>query len=419
MVYALGRIVVVLFLLQSANAADWPQWRGPDRTGHAPSDAAVPATLPVEPKFLWKVKVGDGVASPVVAGGKVFYFDAQAGQETLHALDAKTSKELWQFQVAPVFKDLQSAPGPRCTPLVDGDRVYVQSCQGELKCLNAASGKVIWKTSFTKDFGVTFIGEIGNAAGAVRHGYTASPVIDGTTLFATVGNTNGASIVAFEKQTGRALWKSQNDEVAYSAPIVTTIVGIKQLVVFTVEGVIGLDLKDGKLLWRVPFKTTFGRHVTTPVIFEDMVVVASHEAGLIGIKVSNATGGLQATQAWCNKEAAINFSSPVAVDQYLYGLGPTRNFICVDIKTGKPMWSKDSYIMTDGASAYASFLVLGNNILSLTDGGQLVFFAADPKAFKEISNVQVCGKTWCNPAYADGKLYLRDGRSLLCFQLLP
>ena len=234
-----------------------------------------------------------------------------------------------------------------------------------------------------------------------------------------MGGTNGEGVVCFQKSTGQVIWKSQNDQASYSAPIVATINGVRQLIDFTVDGLIGLDLRDGKILWRVPLKTSAGRHVTTPVVVEDMAMVASHEIGLVAVKLSRNGGDWQAAKAWVKKESAINFSSPVVVGNYLYGLGPSKNLICVDVKTGAQLWSKAGYIAGAASNAHAGFIVMGRNILALTDGGQLVLFAVDPKEFKEISNVQVCGRTWCNPAYADGKLFLRDGRELLCISLLP
>jgi len=411
-------ILVMTLLAQSTGAADWPQWRGPDRTGHVPEGEAVPVTIPAEPKTLWRIKIGDGFASPVVAGGKVFYFDNQAGQETLHALDAAKGNELWRTNIDKAFTDQQGPSGPRCTPMADGDRIYAQSCQGELRCVRMTDGGLLWRTNF-KDFGAVFIGEKGNAQGASRHGNNGSPIIDGAALFAQVGSTNGASVVAFDKMTGQVLWKSQNDQAAYAAPIIATIAGVKQLVSFTTDGVIGLALKDGRLLWRVPVHTTFARHVTTPVVFGDMVVVSSHEIGLIGIKVTGDAAGCRAEQMWVRKESAINFSSPVVDGQYLYGLGPEKNLICVDLKTGKQAWSKEGYISAAGTRAFAAFVVMDKNILALTDGGNLVLFAAEPREFKELGRAQVCGKTWCNPAYADGNLFLRDARELLCVCLLP
>ncbi|HZQ45930.1 MAG TPA: PQQ-binding-like beta-propeller repeat protein [Verrucomicrobiae bacterium] len=409
----------LLCILPGALAGDWPQWRGPDRTGQVPHSERIPSALPAEPKILWRIKIGEGLASPVVAGGKVFHLDTQQGMETLHVLDAANAKELWHADIDRTFFDQQSAPGPRCAPLVDGDRVYAQSCRGELRCLKVADGSPLWHVNYTKDFSAIIIGEKGNSVGAARHGNNGSPVIDGDKLFAAVGGTNGEGVVCFEKITGKVIWKSQDDPASYAAPIVATIKGVKQLVDFTVDGLIGLDVRDGKILWRVPLKTSSGRHVTTPVVVADMVLVASHEIGLVGVKLSQNGKDWQATKAWVKKESAINFSSPVVVGNYLYGLGPAKNIICVDVKTGAQTWSKPGYIAGAASNAHAGFIVMGGNILTLTDGGQLVLFAVDPKEFKEIGNVQVCGKTWCNPAYADGKLFLRDGRELFCADLLP
>ena len=162
--------------------------------------------------------------------------------------------------------------------------------------------------------------------------------------------------------------------------------------------------------------------MTTPVVYGDIVVVGSHQVGLVGVKVSRASAGFKADQAWLSKESAMNFSSPVAVGKYLYGLGPAKNIICVDIETGKQLWSKDGIISTSADKAHAAFLVMRDKILILTDSGQLVLIAADPAECKEISRAQVCAMNWSNPACADGKLYLRDGikntGELLCVELL-
>ena len=407
----------------SAQSADWPVWRGPLHTGHVPDGQLVPTELPMEPKVLWRVKSGEGFASPVIAGGKVFFLDNVGGKETLHATDAGSAQELWAVAIDETHKDSQGPPGPRCTPLVDGDRVYAQSCRGELQCRKVGDGAVVWRTSYTKDFEAVFIGEKGNAAGATRHGYNGSPVIDGPHLLAGVGGTNGAGVVCFDKLTGQVIWKSQSDQAGYAPPVIATVAGVKQVICFVAQGVIGLSRADGRLLWRIPVKTAFARHVTTPVVFGDYVVVASHEVGLIGIKVSKDGEGVKAEQVWVNKAGAMNFSSPVAVGSSLFGLGPTKNLICVDIPTGKLLWSQDSYINTSADKSYASFLVMKENILASTDSGELILFAADSKAFHEINRVQVCSVNWCNPAYANGILYMRDGiktgGEILAVKLLP
>ena len=418
----------ILFSLAFVCAAglrgeDWPQWRGPSRAGHASAGARVPTALPIEPKTIWRLKVGEGFASPVVAGGKVFYFDNQEGKETLHAINAADHQELWHASVDDVFQDEQGPPGPRCTPLVDGDRIYAQSGKGELQCLRIANGQRIWRVNFLKDFGSVFLGEDSKVPGAAEHGYTAAPVIDGERLIACIGGTNGAGVVCFAKRTGTVLWKSQDDLAAYAAPMVATLAGVKQAVCFTVTGLVGLTLEDGKPLWRVPIKTSYGRNVSTPVMVDNWVVAASYQAGLIGVKVSPDGAGLKAETVWTNKAAAMNFSSPIAVGQHLYGLGPAKNVICVEIATGQIAWSKDGYFNTAPNAAHASFLGLGKNILVCTDAGRLVLIAADTAKCREISRAQVCALNWCNPAYADGRLYVRDGikttGNLYCVELLP
>ncbi len=399
-------------------AADWPQWRGPNRDGHVPDGVPVPTSLPDSPKILWRQKAGFAVASPVVGGGKTVYLDNTADKEVVHAVDAATGAPAWSIELDDVHKDSQTAPGPRCTPLIDADRVYAQSGRGHLKCLSLAEGKLIWQTDYVKEFGATFIGEKGEAQGAIRHGYTATPLIDGDHLICETGGP-GAGITCFEKQTGKVVWKSQDDVPAYAAPIIATVAGKRQMICYTVNGVLGLDPIDGKPLWRDAVKTKFARHAATPVVVgTDMIVVSSHEVGLMGIRISADGDSLKAERAWTNKPIAINFASPVAVGDYVYGVGPQKNIICVEAKTGKLAWSKDGYFTSPAGKAYAGIIVVGPNLLILTDGGQLVMLAADPKAAREVAKARVAGANWCNPAYADGRLYLRDDKEVLCVELM-
>ncbi len=398
-------------------AADWPRWRGPDNTGQVPNGAAVPKTLPTEPKIVWQIKVTDGLSSPTVSGGKVFHADNQGGKETLHALDAASGKALWSVAYDDVFRDSQSAPGPRCTPTVDGERVYIQSYKGELQCLSVADGKQIWRANYVKDFGAAFTGERGASIGANRHGFTGAPLVEGEHLIVAASGP-AASVVCFDKLTGKVVWKSQSDVAGYAAPVAATIGGVRQFVIFTAQSVIGLG-SDGKLLWRVPLETQWGRHAMTPVVVDDTVLVSSHTAGLVGVRVTKQGETWSAERAWTNKEVAVNFCSPVAVKGYFYGLGPAKMMFCVDAKSGKTAWMKESFFGSAIRRGYAGFLTMRDTILVLTDGGQLLLIAADPKECRTIAQTQVSGDTWCNPAYSDGKLFLRDDKQLMCLQLLP
>lgn len=408
------RVLPALAVLVSTSvAADWPQWRGPARTGYVPEGQPLPETLAAEPKSVWRLSIGDGFASPIVSGGRVFYLDNQGGIEVAHAVDAATGKEQWNAKIYSSHED-GFGIGPRCTPVADGGRVFVQSAKGEFQCLDAGTGRIVWRKNFVDDFGAIYIGEKGTAVGASRHGATGSPLIDGENIIAQVGSAQGASIVAFNKATGDQVWQSEKDQTAYAAPIIATIAGVRQFISFTSEALIGLDPADGKLLWRRPEVTRLGRNVTTPNVWHDLVIVASHQLGLVATRVT--TNG--ASEAWVNKKMLINFSSPVVVGDHLYGLGPAKNLVCIGAATGKVAWEQPNLTHTDGGRAEAAFLVMGKNILALTDNGELLLFVADPLGYKELGRAQACGATWCNPAYVDGRLYLRDTRELVCLDLL-
>jgi outer membrane protein assembly factor BamB len=382
-------------------AADWPQWRGPDRTGHS---AERLETLPAEPKINWKIPSAEGLSSPIVAGGRLFHFEAENGKEVLRSLDAASGKVQWSAIIDDAMKDNQGPPGPRCTPVFNDGHVFAVSCRGELQCLEAATGAKVWSINYVTDFGASFIGEKGTAPGASRHGNNGSPLIVGDRLYACAGGTNGAGVVCLNRKTGAVIWKSQNEQAGYAPPVLLRIGGQDQLVCYMVDSVMGLDT-SGKLLWRFPIKTAYARHVTTPVAFNDIVVVSSHQVGMIGIKVT--PNG--AEQAWLSKEAAMNFSSPVMVGQHLYGVGAKSDIICVDIPTGKLLWSKPGYFTTSADKSEGACIVFQDKILLLTDGGRLVLFEANPAEFKEAATSQVCGLNWCNPACVNGNLYVREG----------
>ena len=394
-------------------AADWPQWRGPERTGHA-SGASVLAALPKDLAALWKHPAGGGFSGPVVAGGTLVYLDENGSREIAHALDAATGRELWQADYADVFKDEWGA-GPRATPIVDGDRVYVQSCSGEFRCLNLKDGKVTWGTSFEKDFGVKFLGSKANEGTATRRGNNGSGVIDGKRIILPVGSTSGASLACFDKLTGKVLWRSGDDEAAYSSFMVATLAGVRQVVAFTAEALLGADVASGKILWRVPLKTNAKRHAASPVILGDRVLVNSHSIGLVCFEISKTADGLKASRAWANTELLINLATPVAVGGFLYTQGAHSDFVCVDAKTGAIKWSQPGF--GTGKKDYSSTLAVGDKLLVLSESGQLVLVAATPENYTELGRTQVCGNTWSYPAYVDGKLFVRDGRQLICLDL--
>jgi outer membrane protein assembly factor BamB len=400
-----------------SHAADWPQWRGPDRTGAVPAGTAIPATLPNDPKLLWRLDIGGGFSSPVVAHGKLVYLDGRNGKEVAHFIDAPNGREIWKVDYAEEFGD-EWGPGPRSTPIIDEDHVYVQACNGEFRCLKLADGGTVWRTSFQKDFGATWIGNTAPEGAALRRGNNGSGVIDGDHIVLPVGGTRGASIVCFDKNTGKVVWKAGDDEVAYSSLMVAKLAGVEQIVAFTADALMGIEKSGGNILWRVPVRTQAKRHAATPVILGDTVTVNSTTIGLICYKISN-NGNLQkAEELWANRNLKINLATPVLVSNSFFCQGASRDYVCVDAMTGRQTWQRTGF----GENVSAT-IVLGNNLLVHTDRGELVLLNADPSKYEEKARIQISGKTWSHPAYVDGKLFVREGVDrgwkLSCFDLMP
>ncbi|MBM3850022.1 MAG: hypothetical protein FJ396_07505, partial [Verrucomicrobia bacterium] len=193
--------------LPTHGATDWPQWRGPTRTGHPSTEEAPLIALPDSPKVVWSVAAGPGYASPVVAGDLVFAAEAQEGKEVVRALDAASGTERWKAVVDDTFTDSQGPAAPRCTPVVSEGRVFAQSCRGRLACFRASDGEALWTVDYTKDFGAVFVGEKGNSQGAMRHGNNGSPWVEPGWLWASAGSTHGAGLVALDPATGKVRWK--------------------------------------------------------------------------------------------------------------------------------------------------------------------------------------------------------------------
>ena len=407
--------IALCLIAANSPGADWPQWRGPTRNGYAAEGSPVISSLPKDVTPVWKVSIGGGFSSPVISANKLVYLDEKEGKEFAHLLAAESGKELWSVEYSPSFGD-EWGTGPRATPIIDGSRVYVQSCVGEFRCLDVSSGKVVWATSFEKDFGVKFLGSKANEGTASRRGNNGTGVIDGDRIVLPVGNVNGASLVCFDKNSGKVMWKSGNDEAGYASFVIATIGGVKQVVAFTADSLLGADIESGEILWRVPLVTNAKRHACTPLVMGDRVVVNSHTIGMRCFQIAKDTGGFKAEPAWSNKDLKINLASPVLIDGHIYSQGPNRDYVCVDASNGQTKWSQSGF--GQGKKDYASTIVVGKNLLVLTEDGTLILLQPNPAKYTELGRLQVCGNTWSFPAFADGKLYVRDGRQLLCVDLV-
>lgn len=386
---------------------------------HIPPSMPRPTDIPSSITPRWRIGVGSGLASPVVAKGCVVLLETEGDREVVRTYVASTGQRLWQVDLDAVFRD-HLPVGPRAAALVDSDRLYVQSCRGEFRCLRTADGATLWRVNFVRDFGAEFHGEVGNAAGAARHGYTAAPWIEGDRLYVAVGGRPDAAVVCFDKRTGRVLWRSQNDPAAYAALVIADIAGRRQLLSFTAEALIGLDPECGTLLWRCPIQTSFGRHITTPRAVGELVLASSHQAGLFGVRPlpPGSPPSVQLKPVWTSRVHAVNVAPFVIVGTHLYGLGPSRRLMCVDPRTGERTWWQEQFSGAPLRNDWAGILATRDDLLVLAGNGRLVMIAADPTRFRVLAGpVEVCGTNWCYPAWDGEMLYVRDDSSLLAIPL--
>lgn len=397
---AAGFLTLAFALTLQAN--DWPQFLGPTRDNSTPEPVA---PWKGELKPAWKQPVGEAHSSPVIAGGVVYAFYQPKGKDAdaLAAFDAKTGAKKWEKSYdRPEFKPL-FGNGPRGTPSVSGGKVFSYGGTGILACWDAKTGAIEWKVDALKEFG----------AKNLFFGTSASPLVVGDKVVALVGG-KGAGIVALDAKTGKTAWKATDDPASYASPTI-----INEHIVALTGSHLRAVSPDGKALWDVPFKDRLNESSTTPLSAGGLVFASSVTAGSIAVKVTDG----KAAKVWGNKALTCYFSTPVVVGDYLYMVNGKASLTsasitlrCVEVKTGKVTWEK-----ADVGKYHAAILRCGpagqEKLLMLDDSGSLTLFEPNPKEFKELAKSKVCGNTWAHPALVDGRLYLRDEKELLCFEL--
>jgi outer membrane protein assembly factor BamB len=407
----LGSFVLLALLAPTASAADWPQWLGPNRDGST-AEKIPPWKGNLKP--LWSENVGDGHSSPVVAGGTVFLHYAKAGKEVevIEARAADSGNLIWQREYARPFFKAIFGRGPRGTPSVAGGKLYAFGVTGILTCVDVKNGDVKWQVDTRQKF----------KAPELKFGASTSPLVVGDQVIVQVG-AKRASVVAFNKDTGDVVWQQLDDGASYASPIVKGSGKDREVDCLTQKGVVGLALDKGELLWRFPFEDKFAESSTTPVRVGDKLLVSSITLGTALLEFSQKDGKTAVGKAWLNPDLTCYFSTPVAVGKdHIYlvtgalALKPSSSLHCVDAASGKSLWHKD------GVGQYhASLMRTGDDkLLMVEEAGNLVLIDPSPKEYRELCRAdKICGKTWAHPAVADGKLYIRDEKKLVCVQVAP
>jgi outer membrane protein assembly factor BamB len=381
-------------------AADWPEWRGPHRDGALTVE---PKAWPEKLKLKWKVDVGLGHASPVMAGGSIYIFARQDEMETVLAIDPATGATRWKQQYPAPYKMAPPAvphgPGPKSTPLYSNGRLYTFGISGILSAWDAETGKLRWRKEFPQ-YKLT----------SPTFGTAMSPIVDGGLLIAHVGGPATGGLTAFDPATGDVKWAWEGDSPAYSSPIVVELAGVRQVVTQSRANIVSVAESNGKLLWKLPFTTAYEQNSVTPLLVRDMLILSGLDKGVLAVRVKREGDALVPQTAWENKEAGMYMNSPVVSGDLLFGFSHRNKgqLFCFDAATGKTLW-----LGPPRSGENAALLVGSSGLLALTNEAQLVIVKATGKGYEEIRRYTVADSaTWAHPlVLADGVL-VKDVKTL-------
>jgi outer membrane protein assembly factor BamB len=398
---------------KDGSAKDWPQFHGPARDNISKETGLLKEWPQGGPPLAWKAKgIGEGHSSVSVAGGKIFTAGAEGsersgGTTSVVALNEADGKIAWKSKLGENWKNDQGGFGSRATPTVDGDRVYMIGPVGDVACFNAADGKEIWHANLKNDFG-------GNPPG---WGFSESPTIDGDNMICTPGG-RGGTVLALNKMTGKEVWRSKDfkDAAAYAPTLIADIGGVHQIVSFTEQHLAGINAKDGSVLWVAdrPGKTAV---IPTPVIKDDYIFVTSgYKVGCDLFKINFAGGKFTPEKIYSNGDMQDHHGGVIGLDGNIYGHSDSKGWVCMDMLTGKVKWSDKG--VGKGSIAYAD-----GHFYCRSEGktGTIALIEASPDGYKEhgrFDQPDRSGKqAWPHPVIANGKLYIRDMDTLLCYDI--
>jgi hypothetical protein len=410
-------LTIVLASPLVLQAADWPQYRG------ASGDGVSSETLKWNSaglKSVWKTPSIGGFSSYSVAGGRAFTLSLKeldgASQEFLTVQDAASGKDLWSapLSVAKYDKggddgtaDNKGGDGPRSTPVVLGNSVLVLSSQLALRAFDVATGKPQWTVDLKAD----------HEGRNIQWQNAASPLLEGGLIFVGGGGP-GQSLLAVDPATGKVVWKAFDEKITHATPVAATIHGQRQVIFFLQSGLLAVEPKTGKELWRYsfPYKVSTA---ASPVVSGDIVYCsAGYGVGAGAVRIAKGSGGFTATEIYRlpgNQPLANHWSTPVVKDGYMYGMfqfkeygkGPVK---CVNIATGEVKWTKEGF-------GPGHVVLMGNDVVALSDAGEVVRFAAEPAAYKELSRQKVLdGKCWTTPSISGGRLFVRSTKEAACLE---
>lgn len=401
-------LLALCLVPQSLFSADWPQFRGPDRSYSSNETGLLKKWPEGGPKQVWLSRdAGLGYSGPAVVDGKIFIMGAKEKEEFLMCLDETSGKTLWSTSVGDYLEN-DWGNGPRSTPTVDGDRVYVMTGQGQVTCLSTADGSSKWSKSLQK-----LGGEV------PKWGYSESPLVDGDLVLCTPGGEKG-TMAALNKMTGKLVWQSKDwtDGAQYASIIPAEIHGVRQYIQLTQETLVGISAKDGSVVW----KTEWGGRtavIPTPIVHDNHVYITSGYG--MGCALVEIGPGQKVSDVYRNKVMKNQHGGVVQVGNYLYGNSDAVGWVCQDLMTGEKVWAERAALQK-GAIGYAD----GKLYCLEENTGTVALIDASPDGWNETGRFTLSpqseqraakGKIWVHPVIANGKLYLRDQELFFCFDV--
>ena len=381
---------------EASAKADWPQWRGPNRDGTVASFVA-PKTWPEQLTQRWKIEVGTGYATPLIVGNRVYAFARQQDNEVMRALDAATGKVIWETSYPAPFKMNQATarhgPGPKSTPTYADGRLFTLGISGIVTAFDASTGKQLWQKP---------------APPVEPLFHTAqSPLVDRGLVILHVGGHKQGALTAFDPATGAVKWAWDGDGPAYGSPIVGDFGGTRQVITFSQEHLVGVDAANGRLLWRTPFVARSTTNSITPLVYGgNTVIVSGQGKPLTAYMIAKRGDEWAADVAWENPQLSLSFSNAVLVGDALFSMSAMNSgqFFWADAKTGTTRWTS-----TPRQAAHASIVRAGDLLFVLKDDGQLMVARSSPAGFEPLKTYTVADSaTWPAPAISGNRIFVKD-----------
>jgi outer membrane protein assembly factor BamB len=405
----------LLFIITAAYIAaaqDWAQWRGPNRDGVI-SGFTEPKAWPEQLKQRWKVTVGEGHSSPLVAGNRVFQFARQGGREVTTCFDLESGRQLWQegYEVkyslslsnrVIVGKHKQ---GPRSTPVFNNGKLYTLGIGGVLSCLDASSGKIIWRYDSSQQY----------KDPAPYFGTSMSPLIERGLVIVHLGGHGDGALTAFDANTGAIKWQWKGDGPGNASPVIAEFQGTRQIITQSQDNIIGVWPENGGLLWKIPFTTEYEQNIVTPLVYKDLVILSGINKGVFAVRPKYSNGQWTTEQVWRNDQVAMYMNSPILSGNLLFGMSHKNKgqFFCLDAATGKTYWTGDG---RQGENA--AMLVAGSVMFWLTNDAELIVSRLTNNRVEPVRRYKVAdSETWAHPVVAGNRVLIKDNQSLALWSL--